>query len=358
MIIVSKTFSREKFQAIFQVQEPEEGMRLDQFVMEYFSKWSRQMIKRKITAKDIFIKDRPGKNKPSTKVHTQDIVHVETSFQEESPEKWNGEDLPVDDNLPMVFSDDGLFVVSKPAFMAVHPTGRHIFHVVTVILEDIYNERPLHSVHRLDRETSGLLLVARNHKSANELTTQFEKGQVKKVYFFVGVKQKELPMNELFTCERRLGTEEEGLKRVYIKNYDKGAPEGKSAETSFLLLDQDDEYVIGLAFPQTGRQHQIRVHAQYEGFPLVGDKLYLGSYEMFQSFKDNYAKPEDYEYMKLPRHALHATGLKLNYHQKPIELIAPLAPDLIDFLKKSTNILIDNLEAKIAEEIKKYFLSL
>ena len=240
-------------------------MRLDQFVMEYFSKWSRQMIKKKIDVKDIFIKDRPGKNKPSTKVHTDDIVYVETSYQEESPEKWNGEDLLVDSELPMVFSDDGLFVVSKPAFMAVHPTGRHIFHVVTVILEDQYNERPLHSVHRLDRETSGLLLVARNHKSANELTTQFERGQVKKVYFFIGVKQKELPMNQLFLCERRLGTNEEGLKRVYIKNYDKSSRDGKSAETSFLLLDQDEKYVIGLAFPQTGRQHQIRVHAQYEG---------------------------------------------------------------------------------------------
>lgn len=355
MIIVSKTFSREKFQAVFQVQEPEDGMRLDQFVMEYFTKWSRQMIKKKISVKDIFIKDRPGKNKPSSKVHTGDIVHVETSYQEESPETWNGKELPIDSHLPMVFEDEGLFVVSKPAFMAVHPTGRHIFHVVTVILEDLYQQRPLHSVHRLDRETSGLLLVARNHKSANELTTQFEKGQVKKVYFFVGVKQKTLAMHEQFTCRRRLGTDEEGLKRVYIKNYDESSEAGKSAETHFKLLDQDENYVIGLAFPQTGRQHQIRVHAQYEGFPLVGDKLYLGSYEMFQAFKDHYATEEDYQMMLLPRHALHATGLKLKYHKQDIELVAPMAPDLLEFLNTETDISTDELEKTIADEIKQYF---
>lgn len=355
MIIISKTFSREKFQAVFQVQEPEDGMRLDQFVMEYFTKWSRQVIKKKIDAKDIFIKDRPGKNKPSTKVHTEDIVHVETSYQEEAPEKWNGQELPVDNHLPMVFEDEGLFVVSKPAFMAVHPTGRHIFHVVTVILEDLYKQSPLHSVHRLDRETSGLLLVARNTKSANELTTQFEKGQVKKVYFFIGVKQKQVALNETFTCSRRLGTDEEGLKRVYIKNYDVSSSEGKSAETHFELLDQDEKYVIGLAFPQTGRQHQIRVHAQYEGFPLIGDKLYLGNYKIFQAFKDHYATAEDFEKMQLPRHALHATGLKLKYRQKDIELIAPMAPDLLEFLEKKTQISTTSLQEKIDQKIHEYF---
>lgn len=351
MIILSKTFSREKFQAIFKAQEEEDGLRLDQFVMEYFTKWSRQMIKRKIAAGDIFIKDRPGKNKPSTKIRTEDVVHVETTYQEEEPEKWNGEELPVDSHLPMVYEDEGLFVVSKPAFMAVHPTGRHIFHVVTVILEDLYHQKPLHSVHRLDRETSGLLLIARQPNAANELTKQFENSLVKKVYFFIGVKEKEVEIQKPFSCNRRLGTDEEGLKRVYIKNYPFGSDQGKSAHTDFILLEEDKNFVAGLAFPSTGRQHQIRVHAQVEGFPLVGDKLYLGDYPMFQRFKDHYATEEDFEKMMLPRHALHAVALKLKYKGEPIMLQAPLAPDMEEFLKTKTEINVDRLLVKIDEQV-------
>ena len=354
MIILSKTFSREKFQAIFQAQEQEDGIRLDQFVMNYFTKWSRQMIKRKIDQGDIYIKERPGRNKPSTKIRINDEVYVESQFTEEAAEIWNGKEIPPDTKLPMVFEDEGLFVISKPAFMAVHPTGRHIFHVATVILEEKYNQSPLHSVHRLDRETSGLLLVARNPTAASELTKQFEKAQVKKVYFFISQTRQKHEEMSLVECNQRLGTEEEGLKRVYINAYPNDSTVGKSAHTDILILKQDSEYTIGLAFPQTGRQHQIRVHAQQIGLPLIGDKLYLGNYEMFQRFKDHYATEQDYIEMQLPRHALHAIGLKLNYKSKKQSFIAPMAPDLVDFISQKTQFSIKEIETLTQKEITNY----
>ena len=81
----------------------------------------------------------------------------------------------------------------------------------------------------------------------------------------------------------------------------------------FKLIFENTDYVIGLAFPQTGRQHQIRTHAAFHGYPLIGDKIYNGDPKLFMRFKDKVSKPEDFEIMQLSRHALHAIALKLPY---------------------------------------------
>lgn len=108
-----------------------------------------------------------------------------------------------------------------------------------------------------------------------------------------------------------------------------------------------------MAFPQTGRQHQIRVHAKAHGLPLIGDKLYLGSYEMFQRFKDQYASEEDYNLMELPRHALHAIALRIPYKKEEKLFVTKIPHDFVEWIKKNSELDIDKLEEKIkAEAIK------
>ena len=101
------------------------------------------------------------------------------------------------------------------------------------------------------------------------------------------------------------------MDRVCVNAYPQDSALGKEAETFFHIVREGPDYVMGLAFPRTGRQHQIRVHARVNGFPLVGDKLYCGSYPMFQRFKDLKATAEDHSLMQIPRQALHAAALRL-----------------------------------------------
>ena len=79
-------------------------------------------------------------------------------------------------------------VTNKPAYMSTHPTGRHLFHCATVYYEQKLNQSTVHSIHRLDRETSGVLLLAKNPTTANQLTVEFENNNVKKCYFFIAEK--------------------------------------------------------------------------------------------------------------------------------------------------------------------------
>src|SRR5690606_30958364 len=113
------------------------------------------------------------------------------------------------------------------------------------------------------------------------------------------------------------------------------AESGKESETYFELLLEKDNYVLAMAFPKTGRQHQIRVHAAENGYPLLGEKLYNGDPGVFMRFKDHEATPEDHELLEIPRHALHATALKLTYPKQELAcFIAPLPEDLAIWLKE------------------------
>lgn len=354
MSIISKAYRDDMFEVRHLVDEEHHGARLDQFVQLYLDSFSREMIKKKINAKEITIKGRPGTHKPSTVLHHKDEVIIRFYKSKYEDEFWRGQKMELETRPEVVFEDTDLIVISKPAFMSTHPAGRHVFNCATVFFEMQY-EQTIHSLHRIDRETSGILMLGKNPKQANEMMVHFENDDVKKCYLFISRVDEKYNHRDQFVANERMDSPNDGLKRIYVESYPENSVEGKHACTHFFILEKIGNYVIGLACPQTGRQHQIRVHALVHGMPLIGDKLYLGSYEMFQRFKDQVATDEDHDHMELPRHALHAIAIKIPYKKKEVTFITHIPKDLKEWILKKTPIKIEDLESKINQTILKYY---
>ena len=134
--------------------------------------------------------------------------------------------------------------------MATHPTGRHLFYCATVYLQDKYQQN-FYSVHRLDRETSGTLILSKNADTSTVLTDAFEYKQVEKAYFFIAIKDKKVEKFP-FIAKERIGQEKWAPNvDLFIYHYPENSSEGKSAETRFEKIWEDETYLIGLAFTES-----------------------------------------------------------------------------------------------------------
>lgn len=352
---ISKTFTSDQYTASYTVNEQNDGKRLDQFLMNFLPNFSRQNIKKKITSGDIRIEGRPYPHKPSTKVYEGERVTLITKRDNLEDEYWRGELIELEEP-EVVYEDEDIIVIMKPPFMMAHPSGKHLFNCATVYFETRYGHT-IHSIHRLDRETSGVMVLAKNPKAANEITPLFEEKKVQKVYFFIAHKkyqQKEFP----FSAKERLGQIEGNLPRQFMHCFPYESDRGKSAHTDFDILEENDDYVLGLAYPKTGRQHQIRSHAHFHGMSLLGDKMYNSEPTVFMRFKDEIALPEDYDTMQIPRHALHALAITFPYKGEDKLFISPLSKDLKDWIanfggfKCTIDLLTQNIENKITKHLK------
>uniref|UniRef100_A0A1A9ZXG1 Pseudouridylate synthase RPUSD2 n=1 Tax=Glossina pallidipes TaxID=7398 RepID=A0A1A9ZXG1_GLOPL len=167
--------------------------------------------------------------------------------------------------ITIVHMDDDIVVVNKPASIPVHPCGRYRHNTVVFILAKEYNLKNLRTIHRLDRLTSGLLLFGRSPKKARQMEHQIRNRQVQKEYI----------------C-RVEGNFPEGViectEPIEVVSYKIGvckvSPKGKDCTTKFQKISYNGQTSVVLCKPLTGRMHQIRVHLQYLGYPVVNDPLY------------------------------------------------------------------------------------
>jgi len=352
---IEKSFSTEKYVVAHPVGIEQDGWRLDQFVQKCMPTLSREFLKKKIEKGEVEISGRRPPHKPSVKVHEGErvtiVTHNDGIIEEEF---WHGEVVPKNQKPNIIYEDLGLLVINKPPYMITHPAGKNLFYCATVWYETIY-KHTIHSIHRLDRETSGLLLLGKNPKTSQKVSLLFEKDMVRKCYFFIAHKRNNADSFP-FTAKERMDREEDAIPRGIMFNYPETSDKGKEAQTHFELILEKDNYVLALAFPLTGRQHQIRVHAACHGYPLLGDKLYNGDPSVFIRFKDHVATPSDHDKMEIPRQALHAVALKLAYPAEKMQhFIAPLPTDLSDWLETKLGLNHAEVEKLIEEYLKKHF---
>ena len=367
MAVIHKTFSQDQYTVTYKVQVEEDGLRLDRFLQQHLPAFSRQALQKKIESGEVSCPTRtliPGR-----KVRTGEMISVTSKRGQQEVETWGEQNLSLDPPQ-IIYADQNLLAINKPPYMATHPAGKHLFNCATVYFGDLL-QQTIHSIHRLDRETSGLLLLGKNAPTAAKISGYFEQGLIRKCYFFIAHRLANAPTSKCFTATERLqmgGNEEDHTgktrRQIRVKILPPTAHEGKTAWTDFVLLDltklikgQNPAYVLGLAFPRTGRQHQIRAHAAAHHLPLVGDKIYHLGRAVFERFKDGNATAEDRALMELPRHALHALALRIPYPEqdRPQIFQAPLPHDLQEWIKEKLKFDPALLQEQIAQEITVHF---
>jgi len=213
----------------------------------------------------------------------------------------------------MLWSDETLFVVNKPAGLLVIPGGYGEEDNVRQMLESDYGR--VWIVHRLDRHTSGVLVVARTAHAHRALNTQFEEHRVHKTYHALvnGV-----PRWDRLTIDRPLQPNGDRRHRTVVSE------RGKPSRTEVQVLERFAECALVEATPKTGRTHQIRAHLAASGYPIVADRLYRGQLLASQS---------------IDRPALHALSIEFNHPttQKTVRFEAPYPADLASTLDQLRN---------------------
>jgi 23S rRNA pseudouridine955/2504/2580 synthase len=222
---------------------------------------------------------------------------------------------------PVLYEDEHLIAVDKPAGLAAHGGSG----VVHGLIECVRAARPhqpfLELVHRLDRETSGILLLAKTRRALLDLHSQLREGRVEKRYLVL-VKGDWVNDRQHVRAPLAKYVNRQGERRVSVD------PEGADSHTVFSLKRRFGNYSLLEAELKTGRTHQIRVHLAHLGFPIVGDDKY-GDFELNRSIARGDGSP------RLARMFLHAAATRFRHpvSGQPIALEAPLPAECSDFLK-------------------------
>lgn len=301
----------------FEVRAHEHGTRIDVFVSRRVQRMSRSLVVRLIRGGRI--RREPGGlvEKPSERVFEGNRIVMKRRPLVEEP--W--EHLPI----PVIHEDARLLVVSKPGNLVVHPTASAYHRTLVRILRTRRNDEALDLAHRIDKETSGLVMLTRDPAAATSLARQFARRTVEKAYLAVVVG---VPPADMFVLDAPLRLVPNSRTKCVMEV---GGPGAQAALTVCRVLARGRQASLVHASPKTGRQHQIRVHLAHAGFPLLGDKLYLGSEQILIDALSGALSPEEVlGQVGHPRQALHAFGAAIEHptSRARLELVAPLPDDL------------------------------
>ena len=285
------------------------GVRLDKYVAEQCPELSRTQVQKLIG--DGYIKVNNHIARAGLKLNVGDRLTI--VLPPPTPSSLLPEDIP----LKILYEDDDVLVIDKPAGLTVHPAPGHPSQtLVNAILSHLSSlpdtgdwQRP-GIVHRLDKDTSGVMLVAKNSAAHQNLTDQFKNRLVTKAYLVL-VKGHLTPKEGII--EAPIGRDRRHRERMAVVTEDRG----REARTQYHVIEYIDGYTLLEVRPETGRTHQIRVHLGAIGYPVVGDKIY------------------GVKSAHLARQFVHASrlGFHLPSTGNYVEYTADLPPDLEQALK-------------------------
>lgn len=301
---ISKLEKKKKISLNYSVLDSDEGLRVDLVAAKQFSDYSRGHIQKWIKNGDLLVNNQEVKTKHSLQLN--DVISVD--FWEEPQLGDQPEAIPLD----IIFEDEEIMIINKSVGMVVHPgSGNPDGTLVNALLahEESLGFLPRAGiVHRLDKDTSGLMVVAKKESAYLNLIEQLKERSVKRTYMaiVVGVPISNKIINEPIGRHPKIRT-----KQAVVKN-------GKEAITRVSLSESFQGYSLLRVNLETGRTHQIRVHLSHAGYPIVGDSVY-GARKQFA--------PGSTEGLKniissFTRQALHASEL---------ELIHPSSEKLVSF---------------------------
>jgi 23S rRNA pseudouridine1911/1915/1917 synthase len=319
------------------VEPGEAGTRLDLFLKEKYRRLSREYLQQAIRNGRVTLNKKDSK--PSQQLKVRDKVYVLSTNTGEEPE--------VDFNYKVIYEDDAILVVDKPGNLPVHPTGRYFFHTLLTQLRvqngnEVDQKKEFYLVHRIDRETSGLLVIGKTSAAAASLVAQWEQKGITKEYLAIVKGRVE---RDSFVVDAPLGKDphsEIKLKMHVVELGADGEPlflpmsEVLPSRTAIEVVERVGNYTVVRCMPHTGRQHQIRVHLWHVGHPIAGDKLYGTEAAFFLRTMKEILHVEVESGISLTRHALHAhkLGFRHPFTGEAMVFMSPLPSELDEFLQK------------------------
>jgi 23S rRNA pseudouridine1911/1915/1917 synthase len=308
---------------VFRVPKEMAGMRVDVFLQTQLKDTSRTRTKQivKIAARSL-----EGVHmRPNARVAAGQIIVLWRP-------PWDEVEVPTD--IGILHEDEYILIINKPAGLPVHPSARYYRNTVIKMMASRFPSDHLVLAHRLDRETSGVLVLARTAAADRNVKKQFEmRTGVEKSYLAISWGW---PERDEFRVDLPLERDPKSRLRVAMRVAAPGV--GLEAATRMTVVERRQRagrrYALIRCDLETGRQHQIRVHLRSVGCPVLGDKLYGPDSELHARFSDGVLTDEDLSLLEMSRHALHAARLNFRHpiSGDRLEAVAPLPKDMRGFL--------------------------
>ncbi|MFT5754147.1 MAG: 23S rRNA pseudouridine1911/1915/1917 synthase [Flavobacterium sp.] len=287
----------------FEANKGQAPLRVDKFLMNLVENATRNKIQQAATNGNIFVNDVPVKS--NYKVKAFDVVRILLEYPP-------FENLIIPENIPLniVYEDDQLLVVNKPAGLVVHPGYGNYTGTLVNALAYHFDNLPMNSserpglVHRIDKDTSGLLVVAKTEFAMTYLAKQFADKTSEREY--IGIVWGNVEEDE-GTIEGNI--DRHTTNRMQMSVYDVDGEKGKPAVTHYKVLERLGYVTLVTCMLETGRTHQIRVHMKHIGHTLFNDERYGGNLILKGTTFTKYKQFVDNCFKVLPRQALHAKTL-------------------------------------------------